>query len=156
MMGAFTQEALDRLNGEIESARSTLAEAKLRMGSSGGESNSWHDNAAFDQAKEDVRGAQSHLDRLLGLRVGAYVVEKTDSGAVEVGSLVTIKYDDGDIETMMVAGEHAVGNTRNAQDVDHISTNSPLGAALMGHEAGETIAYAAPSGEITVTIEAVV
>jgi transcription elongation factor GreA len=66
------------------------------------------------------------------------------------GSSVTVRFgDDPDVEIfrLVASGEHDADDT--------VSPDSPLGRALIGATAGETVGFAAPSGQLAVTVVAV-
>jgi transcription elongation factor GreA len=51
------------------------------------------------------------------------------------------------------AERYMIGNMEEQVDgADVISASSPLGQALDGSEAGATLTYEAPNGELTVTV----
>ena len=71
------------------------------------------------------------------------MVEATGSETVTVGSHVVIEDESGgtmELEISSVGGEGTVSPT------------SPLGAALLGHKAGETVDVQAPRGSWQATI----
>jgi len=61
---------------------------------------------------------------------------------VAAGSIVTIRYE-GDDDTE----RYLLGSIEERHDdLDVISPGSPLGAALVGHVAGDTVSYETPTG----------
>lgn len=148
-MSEFTPAALAALDAQIVAAEEDLAAAQLSMGSSAEDgNNTWHDNPAFDQAKQDVDRAEAELRRLRGLRRDAVVVEATESGLVEVGSTVVIKFtNDDEPMTIFMAGPYATSSVQTEKDVMAMSTTAPLGAALLGHATNDVVSYVAPNGK---------
>jgi transcription elongation factor GreA len=69
-----------------------------------------------------------------------------DNGTVKVGSLVCVQDREGEEEYTIVRCEEADAYSRR------ISTESPLGMALLGHAAGEQVKVRAPGGLRAVTI----
>jgi len=69
-----------------------------------------------------------------------------DSDTVKVGSRVRVLFSDGEEEYTIVGMEDADAASRR------ISTESPLGMALLGHAAGEQVKVRAPGGLRAVTI----
>jgi len=80
----------------------------------------------------------------------AVIVESGDSHEVVVGSVVHIRYA-GDDEDEVEA--YLVGSIEERHD-DHdvVSPSSPLGAALMGRVAGDTVHYEANGNDLSVEI----
>jgi transcription elongation factor GreA len=71
----------------------------------------------------------------------------TDTDTVSVGSVVTLRFDDGGTET------YQVGLIEEQEgDVVALTPTSPLGQALMGHRVHDKVTYDAPVGKLTVEI----
>lgn len=66
--------------------------------------------------------------------------EASANGVVRIGTTVVVKTDEG-MESFLIKGE---GDARPLEAV--ISSSSPLGRALIGRRAGETIEVKAPRG----------
>src|SRR5579875_1252612 len=85
-----------------------------------------------------------------GLLKDAQIVEAgaASDGTVTQGAVVTLRYE-GDEETQ----DFFVGSIEERRgDMPVISPSAPLGQALMGRSAGDTVAYDAPGGTLTVEI----
>ena len=144
-MRQYTQEAYDDLLASVSQCKESLAAAKMRMGKTAQE-DTWHDNAAFDQAQEDVRSLTAQLRNLEHQLAGAKVVSRSASTVIGVGSVVRVMYDDyaDDQETLTLDGR-AISNAPG--DMTHVSTSSPIGAALLGRQVGDLVTYIVPSGQ---------
>jgi transcription elongation factor GreA len=69
------------------------------------------------------------------------------------GTLVTLRFPGGDEATLRVV---AIPEQAPAGDQDDVVTaDSPLGKALVGQRAGETITYAGPDGQLEAEVVAV-
>jgi transcription elongation factor GreA len=78
------------------------------------------------------------------------IVEEVPDGVAAAGTVVTILYD-GDDDDM--AETYLIGSIEERHhEFDVISPGSPLGQALVGHQAGETVEYEAPNGRLKVKI----
>jgi transcription elongation factor GreA len=74
------------------------------------------------------------------------------TGVVQSGTVVRVRIL-GDESVFLLGSREIVGED---SDLDVYSEGSPLGAAILGHSAGETVSYTAPNGrEITVQIDTV-
>ena len=74
----------------------------------------------------------------------AQVVAPTERGGrVEIGSHVTLDEDGEETVALQVVGS-AEANSREGR----ISSNSPVGAALMGRRVGDAVTIVTPGGEI--------
>jgi transcription elongation factor GreA len=69
-----------------------------------------------------------------------------DSSTVRVGSLVRVRDRDGEEEYTIVGGDEADAVMRR------ISTESPMGMALLGRAAGEQVKVRTPGGPRSVVI----
>ncbi|MEV6022247.1 GreA/GreB family elongation factor [Streptomyces sp. NPDC052036] len=65
---------------------------------------------------------------------------------VGVGSTVTVRFPDGSMETLQI------GETAEELDPTLVTADSPLGRALLGHHAGDTVSYDAPGGQATAVV----
>jgi len=72
-----------------------------------------------------------------------------DPQLVEVGEVVTVEFYDGNVDIYWIVNpvEARLGGSRR------ISTQSPLGAALLGSRVGEVVEVAAPGGSYECTIK---
>ncbi len=100
------------------------------------------ENAGYHAAKDEQGHMEGRIRQLEHLLENAEIVEGSN--------VYTIVYE-GDTEDM--AERYLIGNMEEEADgADVISPTSPLGAALEGASAGDTITYEAPNGALTVTV----
>ncbi|MEV1021328.1 GreA/GreB family elongation factor [Streptomyces sp. NPDC050264] len=64
----------------------------------------------------------------------------------EVGSTVTLRFADGTEQALHI------GESANADDATLITHDSPLGSALLGRSAGDTVRYRTPAGQTTAEV----
>ena len=108
------------------------------------------ENADYDAAKNDQGLMEARIRKLEFLLLTSEVREVTDTGRVEVGSVVTVVDSDGDeLEYFVAPQENKVSGLLLA------SPTSPLGSALLGASIGDEVPYEAPAGTFRVTIKAV-
>ena len=107
------------------------------------------ENAELEAAKNEQAFVEGRIDDLSYLLSNAKVVdEPVRSGEVGVGTTVVIQEDGEDEpETYMIVGAPEVDLMANK-----ISNESPIGMAVMGHHAGETVEVAAPAGSYKIKI----
>ncbi|OBK79893.1 GreA/GreB family elongation factor [Mycobacterium sp. 1164985.4] len=112
-------------------------------------------NAASDEETDEnaiaiKRARQARIQQIHEMLINAVVGEDPpDDGIAEPGMVVTVRYDDtGEIETFLLgvrSAEHG--------DMEVYSTQSPLGAAILGAKPGERRAFKLPSGgDLSVTM----
>jgi len=68
------------------------------------------------------------------------------AGRIRIGSRVRVRDDEGEAEVSVVSPEDAEAGA------GRISTASPLGNALLGHEVGDRVPFRAPAGVLVVTV----
>jgi len=108
------------------------------------------ENADYDAAKNDQGMMEARIRKLEFLLNTAEVREVTDTGRVEVGSVVTVVDSDGDeLEYFVAPQENKVSGLLLASPI------SPLGGALLGASIGDEVSYEAPAGTFSVTVKAV-
>ena len=61
------------------------------------------------------------------------------------GTVVTLRFSDGDEATYRIV---TIPEQASA-DADVVTASSPLGQALAGHQAGDTITYEGPDGDLS-------
>lgn len=145
----MTQEEYDRLKAHAASVQRQLDEALAAMGAGAeADSNTWHDNPAFDEATQKVDMFTTQLGTIKARLSRAVIVDSTKSlDIVGVGSTVTVRYlDDDEPETVRIGGGHVVGGLDRDDGIDVISYNTPLGGALIGRKMGDDFKYVTPKG----------
>jgi transcription elongation factor GreA len=105
------------------------------------------DNSESETAKEELVLTDARISELEMMLERAEVIEHPTTDRVGLGSVVTIRGDDGVEETWTVV-DHAEADTRDGS----ISTQSPVGSMLMGKQPGETISVKTPAGSFGYTI----
>jgi transcription elongation GreA/GreB family factor len=69
------------------------------------------------------------------------------------GTELTLRFADGEVVTMHVIS--TVEETPVGREAETLTSHSPLGQALAGHKAGDTVTYSTPQGESQVELIAV-
>ncbi len=136
LMSARTKAELEE---RLNKARQDLTQARLDKGEAGGASD-WHDNAALDEAarKEDLASIQVHkLSQKL--RNTELIQPRKETDTVNMGNRVLLKFESEE-ETF---GYNILGPDDAVVLNDTISTESPIGIALLGKKSGETVIYEA-------------
>ena len=101
------------------------------------------ENADYHKAKEDQAFLEGRIQELESILRSAIIIEKKRGDVVDVGTTVTIQEGDFDPETFYMVGAKEA-DPRNGR----ISNESPIGSALMGHKAGETVEAQTPGGKM--------
>ena len=105
------------------------------------------DNSEYEELKEELIMADRRIQELEYLLATAEVIEPKTDGTVSLGSVVTLVDSDGEEATWILV-DPAEADTRTGS----ISTESPVGNALMGKAKGDSAAVETPGGEIVYTV----
>ena len=149
-MGQYTQSAHDRLKKRHAQLEEDHKQALLSLGSSAEDgNNTWHDNFGFEQAKRDVETTKARLNEVAHLLAEAEIVPKPKDGTIGVGCDIIYRHEgDDEDQSAHIAGERAI---RSATDeIQQLSTRSPMGAAVLGAKPGDRVSYQVPNGKIIV------
>ena len=106
------------------------------------------ENAEYSSARENQAKLEARIKEIEYTLEHATIIENNNDGKVCVGSLVTIRYDDGDEEEYTIVGTNESDPFNNK-----ISNESPLGIALLKHKIGDVVEVASPNGGYNIKIE---
>lgn len=107
------------------------------------------ENGDYHAAKEEQGKMEGRIMHLEGTLEDCIIVEAAPAtDTVSMGNIVEIRYE-GDDDTE----RYLVGSIEERREgVTIMSSESPLGAALLGSKVGETVSYEAPGGSLAVEI----
>jgi transcription elongation factor GreA len=142
----FTKDAYEKLKVELDRLTKLSAEVVIRL-SAAREMGDLSENGAYKYAKMELGDIGRQL-RLVHyqLKFGHVVTKKSDTGVIDFGSTVTIKNDTREI-TFMLVSEFESNPAENK-----LSTNSPIGNAVIGKKVGDSVTILLPVGEVGYTI----
>ena len=108
------------------------------------------ENAEYDEAKNEQARVEAEIARLEDVVKKAEVVDtkKVKSTSVAVGTKVRVL----DVELDEEEEYYIVGSAEADVAKNKISNESPVGRALIGHKAGETVDVDAPGGVVPMKI----
>ena len=112
------------------------------------------ENAGYDAAREMQDQEEARIKQISELLANSTTERGTmQEGVAYTGSVVHVYYNGNkdDKETFLISTRAAATDNK---DLETYSEQSPLGAAIIGAQEGETREYSAPNGKtISVTIE---
>jgi len=147
----LSQAAFDRLQAEHLHLTTTWRIEIARKIEVAREMGDLSENGDYHAAKEEQGKAEARIGHLAALLENAVIIEAGDGSTVQSGSIVTLTYEGDDEEE-----RYLVGMIEEQTDgIEVVSPTSPLGFALIGAAVGSTVGFAAPSGELRVTIVAI-
>ncbi len=146
----LSQSAYDRLKTEFDDLTTRGRVDIARKIEAARELGDLSENGDYHAAKEEQGKMEGRIMHLQAILEDAEIVETEGGGTVAAGSIVTIRYE-GDDDTE----RYLLGSIEERHDdLDVMSPGSPLGEALMGHVAGDTVSYETPTGA-TLNVELV-
>lgn len=100
------------------------------------------ENGDYHAAKEEQGKMEGRIMFLAKMIETAEIVEGGGTDVVGAGSVVELRYE-GDDDTE----KYHVGSIEERREgLDNLSPGSPLGEALMGAKAGDTVSFETPAG----------
>ena len=146
MQKQFTKKGLAKVKKELEGLkgqRQELAE-QLRDAAKFGDLS---ENFAYQETKEEQMRLETKIGEIEGIIRNA-VIKKNGAvfDVVDIGSRVRIKNGDSIIEYTLVGASEASPAEKK------ISSESPLGTALLGHKKGDRVEVETANGKRTYTI----
>lgn len=138
----LTKEKHDELEKELQVLKTTkrkeVAEA-LEYAKSLGDLS---ENAEYHEARDSQASVEERIQRIEQILKTASIVSGNASGAVAVGSMVTLEREsDKARKSYTIVGSEEADAAKGM-----ISMRSPLGLAALGKSKGETFSFETPSG----------
>lgn len=106
------------------------------------------ENADYDAARNEQAIIEAKIAELEYKLEHADIIDNSNKNEVNLGSTVTISYDDGELEEYKIVGSMEADPFENK-----ISNESPLGVALIKHKIGDQVTVESPNGGYTIKIE---
>lgn len=143
-------EGLKKLEAELEELRTVRrAEVAGRIHNAM-EFGDFSENSELEQAKNDQAFLEGRILTLEQMLKNAVVIDQNSHHErVEIGSHVMVEAEGERAEYVIV------GSAEAAPSEGRISNESPVGRALLGHRAGETLRLTVPAGAVEMKIVAV-
>lgn len=141
----LTQARFDELTAEVEELRGPVRASLVKRVSDARDEGDLKENAGYHAAREELGKLDGRIAQLAHILEHASVGEAPAEadGTITVGTVVTYRFvGDDDEETVLLGAREMASD-----DVDTMSPQSPLGAAMLGAAVGDTVTYEAPNGK---------
>ena len=139
----MTQEGYNDLNKELNELKTTRRaeiSEKIRVARGFGDLS---ENSEYDEAKNEQAIVEARILTLENQLKNVKIVAKSDNkGTVSIGSFVTIR----DVEFGDEMTYRIISSVESSNDMSTITDESPVGKALLGHKAGDSVMVTVPSG----------
>jgi len=149
----LSKGAFDKLSAELEDMKGPQRAQIVAEISAARDEGDLKENGGYHAAREAQGRLEGEITQLEQTLLKADTTVPADDDTVAPGKVVTYKYDgdtDDEAETFLLA---SIEMKPFAGDLDVFSPASPIGLALNGHKAGETVEFTGPTGrEIKVQV----
>lgn len=140
----MTSEGLKQLEDELEDLKINRRKENAQKIKEAREQGDLSENAEYEAAREEQREIEARIAEIDSIIKNVEIVEidEMDMNKVHIGCIVTVYDEEFDEEI-----EYNIVGTNEADILNNkISNESPVGAALMGHVAGDEVEVNTPSG----------
>jgi len=142
----LTYEGLKELENELADLIENRRKENAKKLAEAREQGDLSENAEYDAAKDEQRDIEARIEQITALLKDVEIIDEdeADINVVSIGCKVTIldmEYED-ELEYKIV------GSTEANSLKGKISNESPVGMALIGHKAGETVTAETEAGEL--------
>ncbi len=143
----LTSEGYEKLSLELETlkteGRRDIAE-KIKVARSFGDLS---ENSEYDEAMNEQGRLEARINEIENILKSAKILDRDSmtGDSVHLGSTVVLEnVTRGSQASYVVLGE----NESASNDIDYISSDSPIGRALIGKKAGEVFDTETPGGSV--------
>ncbi|HLU37552.1 MAG TPA: transcription elongation factor GreA [Thermomicrobiales bacterium] len=145
----LTREGQARLQEELRTLREERLKELSQRIQAANEEGDISDNSEFEELKEEYYSVESRVREIQHILSRAVILEEGSvDGTINLGSRITVQADDDDEPEQWV-----LVNEEESSALDgRISDESPVGIALLGKKAGDSVVIKTASGQITYTI----
>nr|WP_317402389.1 transcription elongation factor GreA [uncultured Gemmiger sp.] len=143
-----TREGYEKLEQDLDNLRTVKRKEvadKIKVARGYGDLS---ENAEYDAAKEEQAIVEARIADLEATLKVARIIDDNELShdTVSIGMKVKILAEGDDEDE---AEEYDItGSTEADMDLNRISDESPVGAALIGHKAGDVVAVTLPNGSV--------
>ncbi len=149
----LTDEGLKKLEQELYNlkniSRKDVAE-KIKQARAFGDLS---ENSEYDEAKNEQAKIEARIAELEGILANVVIIDESavDANKIMLGSKVRVL----DVKEKEEVEYRLVGSAESNPRKGLISDESPLGAAIMGHKAGDKVVVNTPAGEMQYKVLAI-
>jgi len=146
----LTKTTFDRLTAELEELRGPKRAEVIERISAARDEGDLKENGGYHAAKDEQGKIEARIRQLEEMLDHASTQAPAESGKALPGALVTYRYAGDDEDETMLLGAREIADDHD--DVEVVSPQAPLGAAVLGAAKGDTVDFHAPNGK-TLKIE---
>ncbi|MBE6701195.1 MAG: transcription elongation factor GreA [Ruminococcaceae bacterium] len=136
-----TKEGLKKLQDELNELKTVT---RVKVGDDLKKARAFGDlseNSEYDEAKNEQAKVEGRILELEEILKNVEVVENTKTATIGFGSVVVV------VDESKKTAQYTIVGAAEANFLENrISNESPIGAALFGKKAGDTVEFTTPSG----------
>ncbi len=136
----FTKDDFARLTEELRGLRAERSTEIAQRISEARDEGDLKENGGYHAAKEEQGKMEARARQLEALLRDAFVEAVADDGVVKPGMVVVAEVGGREMTFLYAHREN------EPTDLEVFSDTSPLGSAILGHKAGDTVDFEAPNG----------
>jgi transcription elongation factor GreA len=141
----LTQQTFDRLSAELDNLRGPVRAEIVERISAARDEGDLKENGGYHAAKDEQGKIEGRIRQLEEMLTEATTEPSADDQTVTPGKVVTYRYS-GDDDEVFLLGARDIAEDHD--EIEVYSPQSPLGAALLGAKAGETVDFEQPNGKV--------
>ncbi len=141
----LTQEAYDRLKGELDQLSGEGRADIARRIEAAREEGDLKENGGYHAAKDEQGKIEARIIQLEEMLSNVSTEPSPDDHVVSPGKVVTYRYAGDDEDEVFLLGAREIDDDH--EDIEVFSPQSPLGAAMLGATKGSTVDFEAPNGK---------
>lgn len=144
----LTVEGRKRLEAELIELRDVRLRDLFRNIQDANTNNEASDSGEYEEQKEELVYTEARVRDLERLLNNAETISGGSAdGRVVLGSRVTVSFDDGETDAWTVVSPEEASLADGS-----VSTDSPVGQALLGAREGDAVTVTTPGGVVTYTV----
>lgn len=148
----MTKRSLEKLEKELRELETIKLPATIARVAKAREQGDLSENSEYHDARDEQEFTEVRIGEIQEILANAKVVKETTSkDAIGFGSQVTIEDQKGKSKTYILVGEY----DDSAHNENTITSESPIGAALLGKTKGDSIEVTVPNGQRQYKITAI-
>lgn len=142
----LTQSGVDKLKIELDDLKKNKRPFVIDRIKKAKDFGDLSENAEYEDARNEQSFIEGRIQEIEHMLKYSEVIESKHAGQVSLGSTVKVKMEGETLEYEIV------GSTEADPMAGKISSDSPIGSALLGGKAGETVVAKTPGGQIDLKI----
>ena len=143
----LSESALEQLKVELANLKGPVRQDIVARISAARDEGDLKENGGYHAAREEQGKLEGQIRQLEHVVANAFTTVPDDDGIVAPGKVVTYKFDgdaDDEAETFLLGAREMESA---ADGVTVYSPQAPIGAALLGATAGDTVEFEGPTGK---------